>query len=163
MQPHPITTLVFFFFSQHNGEGGAKVKLEHFTFFGKALDPHLSKKTKVHTQTTPIRSLPTLGVLWKNIERAGVSSTLASHLQQGAGLRVPTRAGPRTQQGQADLAVVVEVGIEPDSPVASGEEVHLRWTVWVVRREQKVELEAAALPQGNSNSTNNKRKTGGVG
>ena len=44
---------------------------------------------------------------------------------------------------EPDLAIVVEVGVEPDSPLAGGEEVHQHGSLGVLLREQHVKLKTA--------------------
>ncbi len=67
-------------------------------------------------------------------------------LQQGRRVRVPLFLGtpvPRVQDGEADLAVVVQVRVEPNSVVARRLQVDLHRRVRVVQREEDVKLEDA--------------------
>lgn len=49
------------------------------------------------------------------------------------------------QDTETDFAVPVEVGVEPDRVVASGDELDTRWVDGVIRRASEQEEEEAAF------------------
>ena len=69
-----------------------------------------------------------------------------NYLEEAGRLRVPLLLGaavPGVEHAEADLAVVVEVGVEAHRAVAGRLQVDERRRVGVVLREVDVELEAA--------------------
>lgn len=56
---------------------------------------------------------------------------------------IPGGPRPGSQQAQAHLSILIQVGIEPDPPPAGGQELHLGRAVGVAAWQEDVKQEAA--------------------
>ena len=68
-----------------------------------------------------------------------------NNLEQRRHLRVPPGTLPRPEQRKTDLAILVKVGIEAHGLLAGGDQGTLGRDLWVLRRDEDVEFEAAVL------------------
>ena len=73
-------------------------------------------------------------------ERLGQGST---HLQEGA-LGIPAFSlvsFPGAKEGEADLAVIIQIGVKAHTTMSSGDNVHQGWPVGIVGRKEAIKQE----------------------
>jgi hypothetical protein len=98
------------------------------------------------TQGSAVDSFSTAGDLLIEVWRLDEDHALDTHkhLQQRRFTGLPILLGrprPGSQKRQTNLAAVVEVRVEPDFPAAGSTEVHRWGYIWILHRQEAIELE----------------------